>query len=154
ADPQHRHGRAVLLPRESPGKDLLAMRSHGRIMKTSVLVVAIACIASPALAGRGGTYGEIVDAINSTSPGAIKAALERAEYLTCAACVDAVKPLLDNSDRGVRRVAAWFLARRMNEDLVNEMVARLNDVNSERARNAANALGELQRPEAIAPLAT
>ena len=81
---------------------------------------------------------------------AIKSELERAEYLACAACVDYVLPLVDNGDVGIRQVAAWWLARRgTSRQVFRDMLTRLGQPDSVKARNAADVLGELANPQAI-----
>ncbi len=106
--------------------------------------------AAPAHAGRGGSPQAIASAISSGSADAIKAELERAEYLACAACVDYVLPLVDNGDVGIRQVAAWWLARRgTSRQVFRDMLTRLGQPDSVKARNAADVLGELANPQAI-----
>src|SRR5262252_9418963 len=128
------------------------------LRKTTLVLCAFALTAlsgAPARAGRGASYGAMRNAIWSGSTDAIKAELERGETLVCPACVDLVMPLIDHRDAGVRQVAAWWLTRRaVRTDVMNQMFARLADVDSTRARNAADVLGEFQRASAISPLAT
>jgi len=121
---------------------------------TVLAALALACLLpASALAGRGASYTAIRNAIWSGSADAIKAELERAETLVCPACVDLVMPLIDHQDAGVRQVAAWWLTRRaVRTDVQNQMIARLGDVDSVKARNAADILGEFQRVDAIGPL--
>ena len=105
---------------------------------------------APASAGRGGSPQAIASAISSGSADAIKSELERAEYLSCAACVDYVLPLVDNGDAGIRQVAAWWLARRgSSRQVFRDMLTRLGQPDSVKARNAADFLGELANPQAI-----
>jgi len=128
------------------------------LRKTTLVLCAFTLTAlsgAPARAGRGASYTAMRNAIWSGSTDAIKAELERGETLVCPACVDLVMPLIDHRDAGVRQVAAWWLTRRaVRTDVMNQMFARLTDVDSTLARNAADVLGEFQRASAISPLAT
>jgi hypothetical protein len=110
-------------------------------------------LAGTASAGRGGSPGAIRNAINSGSVDAIAAELERAEFLVCGACVDMVRPLVDNPNYKVRQVAAWWLARRAVARTVRiEMLTRLSQPDSTAARNAADVLGELHTVSSIPAL--
>lgn len=104
-------------------------------------------------AGQGSSPEAILTAIGSGSPDAIKAELERAEHLVCAACVDYVLPLIDDGDAGIREVAAWWLIRRgASRPVFRDMLTRLGEPNSLRARNAADVLGAFALPQAIPAL--
>ncbi len=106
-----------------------------------------------ARAGRGGSPQAIQQAIDANSVDAIQAELERAEHLVCAACVDLVMPLVDHPDYRVRRVAAWWLARRAVANQVQvAMLDRLSQSDSTAARNAADVLGELHNPSSVPAL--
>jgi len=59
-------------------------------------------MAGTAVAGRGGSPGAIRNAINSGSVDSISAAVERAEFLVCVACIDMVNPLVDNGNYKLR----------------------------------------------------
>ena len=120
--PQHRHGRSVLLPRE-PGRRWLESTPHGRhrhaqgqnneARSRCVPWASRSAAAGTAVAGRGGSPQAVQLAIASGSPDAIKAELERAEYLVCARLRrhgDAAASTTTTS--GIRQVAAWWLARR------------------------------------------
>lgn len=124
--------------------------------KTKTLLIGCAfsllALAPAAQAGRGSNPGAIKQAIASGSADAIAAELERSENLVCPGCVAMVTPLLDNDDARVRQVAAWWLGRRRASELFVDMVNRLAQPDSRRARNAADALGELRMDKAIAPL--
>jgi HEAT repeat protein len=130
------------------------MRTYKSIKLASAAVFGIAmATAGIAEAGRGGSPGAIQLAINSGSPDAIKAELERAEFLVCGVCVDMVRPLVDSGDAGVRQVAAWWLARRaVSRQVSTDMIARLGQPNSIAARNAADVLGEFHQQSAIPAL--
>jgi len=109
--------------------------------------------AGPAQAGRGGSPQKIASAISSGSADAIKAELEHAEYLVCAACVGYVLPLIDSNDVSVREVAAWWLVRRgTSRQVYRDMLTRLAQPDSVKARNAADVLGEFAYPQAIPAL--
>jgi HEAT repeat protein len=110
-------------------------------------------MAGTAFAGRGGSPTLIKQAITSGSVDAIQAELERAEFLVCGACVDLVKPLVDNPNQKVRQVAAWWLARRAVARQVRvEMLTRLSQPDSTAARNAADVLGEFHTVSSIPAL--
>lgn len=109
--------------------------------------------ASPAHAGHGSSPQAVASAISSGSADAIKSELERSEYLVCAACVDYVLPLIDNADEGIREVAGWWLVRRgIGRQVFTDMLARLGQPDSLRARNAADILGSFAYPQAIPAL--
>jgi HEAT repeat protein len=126
---------------------------RGRLMVAGLAASALLIAAGPVQAGRGGSPQAMATAISSGSADAIKAELERAEYLVCAACVDYVLPLVDNGDAGIRQVAAWWLVRRgAGRQVYRDMLARLSQPDSLRARNAADVLGEFANPQAIPAL--
>ena len=81
-----------------------------------ILAAAIAGVlalgAGTAQAGRGGSAARINDAIASGSADAIIAEVERAERLTCPACVEPLMELLESPRYELREVAAWWFARR------------------------------------------
>jgi HEAT repeat protein len=123
------------------------------MLRNLVIASVVCAFATPALAGRGASPKLIQSAIASGSADAIKAELERAETLPCAGCIDLVTPLVDHQDPSVRQVAAWFLVRRgISAQIRQQMYARLVDVDSIKARNAADVLGEMQHPDAIPQL--
>src|ERR1051325_6711418 len=102
-----------------------------------------------AQAGRNGSPALIKSAIGSNSVDAIEAELERWEYLVCAACSDLVVPLVDHLDYRVRKVAAWWIARRgISKEVYVNMLGRLSQPDSLLARNAADVLGERGAPGA------
>ena len=106
-----------------------------------------------AQAGRGGSPQAIKSAIAANSVDAIQAELERSEYLVCAACTDLVIPLVDHLDYRVRKVAAWWLARRgASRQVYLNMLQRLGQPDSAKASNAADILGELGYPSSIPAL--
>jgi HEAT repeat protein len=106
-----------------------------------------------AQAGTGGSPQAIQQAINANSVDAIKAELERAEFLVCAACVDLVTPLVDHPNAQVRQVAAWWLARRaVARQVQTSMITRLAQSDSTAALNAADVLAELHYVSSIPAL--
>jgi HEAT repeat protein len=123
-------------------------------MRTVKIVLALTLLsATPALAGRGSSPGAIQSAIASDNADTIASELERAEHLVCPTCVKLVRPLLDHRDRRVRQVAAWWLVRRgLQDDLLDDMSARLATGDAVSARNAADVLGEMRARKAVAPL--
>jgi len=127
-----------------------------RYTKLGLVVSALALIAaaaSPAVAGRGSSPAAIQSAIASDSVDVIESELERAEHLVCPVCVKMVRPLIDHPDRRVRLVAAWWLARRgLGADLVASMTDRLAGGDPVEARNAADVLAQLRRPDSVGPL--
>jgi HEAT repeat protein len=109
--------------------------------------------AGTAQAGHNGSPALIKSAIASNSVDAIEAELERSEYLVCAACSDLVVPLVDHLDYRVRKVAAWWIARRgINKQVYVSMLNRLSQPDSFQARNAADVLGELGYSGAVPAL--
>jgi hypothetical protein len=131
------------------------MRSHKRIMLSVVLALAAGLsFGTPAHAGRGSSYGAIMDAIQTKNGDVIASELERAEFLICGACVEPVMNLIDSNDYQIREVAAWWIARRPAQMLeVHDMsIARLYGDDPVLARNAADALGTFRHPNAIQAL--
>ncbi len=110
-------------------------------------------LAGPAYAGRGSSPGAIKTAIASGSVDAISAELERSERLVCGSCVGYVRPLVDHADARVRKVAAWWLARRgLRGELFVEMATRLSQPDSRKAEAAADVLGGIRHPLAAVAL--
>src|SRR4051812_32359423 len=98
----------------------------------------VTAASAPAWAGRGSSPYAVQTAIASGSADAIAAELERAEHLVCTSCETMIRPLLDSENDRVRHVAAWWLARRaVRQDVIAEMVSRLDGGDSVKARNAA-----------------
>ncbi|MBK9032928.1 MAG: HEAT repeat domain-containing protein [Myxococcales bacterium] len=111
-------------------------------------------LASPAVAGRGGSASRIANATNTGSVDAIIAEVERAERLPCDACVPIVMDLLDHDRYEVREVAAWWFARRANlrVELAARATSDLAGTDSRLARNSADLLGAFMHPQAIPAL--
>jgi len=138
------------------------MRTHSQIRNNArlTLVASIAftdlgagLFAGTARAGHNGSPALLKSAIDSGSADAIEAELEHTEYLVCAACSDMVLPLVDNLDYGVRKAAAWWIARRgVAHDVYVAMLTRLSQPDSTAARNAADILGELAYPSSVPAL--
>ncbi len=132
------------------------MRINMNAKKLAVVVTSFGLVLAAgrgAYAGTGGSPQAIQQAISANSVDAIKAELERAEFLVCAACVDLVTPLVDHPDARVRQVAAWWLARRaVARQVQTAMITRLSQPDSTAALNAADILGELHTVSSIAPL--
>ncbi len=123
------------------------------------LVPAALCIglaATPALAGRGGSFGTIRSAAEHGSPDAIVAALEQAENIPCTSeCMTFVMGLLDHDSYYVRDAAAWWFARRpaQKSELAERATARLASGNSAQVRSAADTLARVGHPRVVADLA-
>jgi HEAT repeat protein len=106
-----------------------------------------------AYAGTGGSPQAIQQAISANSVDSIQAELERAEFLVCSACVDLITPLVDHPDYRVRRVAAWWLARRaVSKQVQVSMLTRLSQADSTAALDAADVLAELHYVSSIPAL--
>jgi HEAT repeat protein len=130
------------------------MRAKMKTRKVAIVVCLGALLGARAVrAGTGGSPQAIQQAIAASSVDAIKAELERAEFLVCAACVDMVMPLVDHPDAGVRQVAAWWLSRRaVSRQLQVSMLNRLSQPDSTAALNAADVLAELHYVSSIPAL--
>ncbi len=112
--------------------------------------------AGTAQAGRGGSAARIHDAIASGSTDAVIAEVERAERLTCSACVEPLMELLDSPRYELREVAAWWFARRpvIKAQLSSQGMTALAGSDSIAARNAADMLGAFGHPQAVPALVT
>ena len=125
----------------------------GRLAVIGLAGGALLLGAGTAQAGRGSSPQAVASAIASGSPDAIKSELERSEHLVCAACVNYVLPLIDNDDAGIREVAGWWLVRRgSGRKVFTDMLTRLSQPDSIKARNAADILGSFAYPQAIPAL--
>jgi HEAT repeat protein len=114
------------------------------VLSVAVLGMGGVLAAGTAQAGHGGSPELIKSAIASNAVDAIEAELERSEYLVCGACSDLVIPLVDHLDYRVRKVAAWWIARRgVSKQVYVSMLGRLSQPDSFLARNAADVIGEL-----------
>ncbi|MGE0545719.1 MAG: HEAT repeat domain-containing protein [Kofleriaceae bacterium] len=109
---------------------------------------------SPAMAGRGGSAAQIQSAVSSGSVDAIIAEIERAEALMCADCVQIVTNLTEHPRYEVRKVAAWWFAKRpgLQKMLATEFVSELSSTNSIKVRNAADFLGATKTYTALPAL--
>lgn len=112
-------------------------------MKLAAVVLTFAASATPALAGKGGSNGKIVEAVRSGSVDAIVAEVERAEGLICEECVQTMINLTEDDRLEVREVAAWWFAKRPGSK--NVMVSQMKDDlklgDSTHVRNAADFVG-------------
>jgi HEAT repeat protein len=98
-----------------------------------------------AWAGRGGSTTAIKAAVQSGSADAIVAELERAEFLACLSCIDAVLPLVDHSSARVRDAAGWWLGRRgVRTEVLSDMTTRLGGSDPIAARNAGDVLAAMR----------
>src|SRR5262249_35600043 len=113
-------------------------------MKTinkKLATVAVALFAAvPAYAGKGGSNGAIVAAVQSGSVGSIIAEVERTEGLGCEECIQTVTNLTEDSRYAVREVAGWWFAKRpaMQQVLAQQFTADLANGSSIKVRNAAD----------------
>ncbi len=123
-------------------------------MKLAAVVLALGTLATPALAGKGGSAAAINAAVASGSVDAIIAEVERAESLICTECVQTLTNLTEDSRYEVREVAAWWFARRpgLKDMLTEQFVGELPTGNAVQVRNAADFLGATRSYEAIPQL--
>lgn len=121
-------------------------------MKLAAVAFILAATATtPALAGKGGGYGLIRDAIASHSQDAIIAELERSESLMCPDCVPLVTSLLSDDRYAVREAAGWWFSRRPGymKQLTTQMLSDLQTGDAIHIRNAADFLGATVNHDAI-----
>lgn len=106
-------------------------------------------------AGRGASYGSIVEAIRTGNADVIASELERAERLACAECVAPVMELLDSDEPRVREVASWWFARRpmLKAAITLQSVARVMGPDGKQAERAADVLGTFRHPGVLPALA-
>ncbi|MBL8622020.1 MAG: HEAT repeat domain-containing protein [Myxococcales bacterium] len=123
-------------------------------LSTFVATALLVGLASPALAGRGGSAARIQGAAATGSVDAIVAEVERAERLTCDACIPVVMDLLDHDRYEVREVAGWWFARHaaLRTELAARATTDLAGADSRLARNGADLLGAFMHPSAIPAL--
>jgi HEAT repeat protein len=125
-------------------------------LKESLMRTAIGfmLLSATAFAGRGGSTIAIEQAAASGSVDAVLAELERAEYLACTSCIDAVLKLVDNPSARVRQAAGWWLTKRgVRTVVIADMSARLKEQDPIAARNAADVLRGLKDPSTLPQLA-
>jgi len=120
-------------------------------MKLAAVAFVLAASMTPALAGKGGGYGLIRDAIASHSQDAIIAELERSESLMCPDCVPLVTSLLSDDRYAVREAAGWWFSRRPGymKQLTTQMLGDLQTGDARHIRNAADFLGATVNHDAI-----
>src|SRR5262249_26597082 len=120
-----------------------------------ILSVLLLLAAGTAFAGRGATYGSVMDAIATNNADVIASELERGEWLTCAACAGPVLELLDSDQYRVREAAAWWLSRRPVLAAAGTMqsIAGTRGNDAKAAEYAAAALGTFRRPNTLPILA-
>jgi len=120
-----------------------------------ILSVLLLLAAGTAFAGRGATYGSVMDAIATNNADVIASELERGEWLTCAACAGPVLELLDSDQYRVREAAAWWLSRRpvLAAAATMQSIARIQGNDAKAAEYAADALGTFRRPNTLPILA-
>ncbi|MDB4969664.1 MAG: lyase domain protein repeat-containing protein [Myxococcales bacterium] len=123
-------------------------------MRTAIVMMALLAPLS-AFAGRGGSTVAIKAAAQSGSADAIVAELERAEFLACLSCIDAVLPLVDHESARVRDAAGWWLGRRgVRSQVISTMQARLAGGDPVAARNAGDVLAAMRDYTTLPALTT
>ncbi|HZS36917.1 MAG TPA: HEAT repeat domain-containing protein [Polyangia bacterium] len=123
------------------------------IGKIGLGMVVLTAFSQAALAGRGGSTGAIISAVNSGSSDAIVAEIERAEELACLSCIAPVQKLVDYPDARVRDAAGWWLGRRgVRDEVIASMTSRLSLQDPQAARNAADVLGGMRDFSTLAAL--
>lgn len=128
------------------------MTKHTR---TVLLAASMLAAASPAFAGRGGSFAKIRSAAEHGSTDAIVAELERAENIPCSTeCMTFVMDLLEHDSWYVRDGAAWWFARRPSQkaELEERSLALLATGASVDVRNAADTLARVGHPRDIEAL--
>lgn len=123
---------------------------------SKLAAVAIALSATPALAGKGGSNAAIVAAVQSGSTDAILAEVERSEGLLCEECIQTVTNLTEDSRFAVRKVAAWWFAKRpgLKNLMVEQMVVDLTSGDALHVRNAADFVGAVMSYTSLPALRT
>lgn len=123
-------------------------------MKLAAVALTFAASATPALAGKGGSNGKIVEAVRSGSVDAIIAEVERAEGLICEDCVQTMINLTEDNRLEVREVAAWWFAKRPGTKniMVSQMKDDLKLGDSTHVRNAADFVGYVREYTALPEL--
>lgn len=111
----------------------------------AVLSLAVVSLSAPALAGKGGSAGQLRSAVASGSVDAIIAEIERTESLMCGECVQTMTELVDHERYEVREAAGWWFAKRptLKKMMIEQMVEDL-DGSGTTARNAADFLGAVR----------
>lgn len=114
--------------------------------KLAAVALTLGALATPALAGKGGSAANIQQAVASGSTDAIVAEVERSEMLICNDCIATVTALTQDDRYQVREVAAWWFAKRPM--LKDAMVQQMNDAlltgDSVHVRNAADFVGRVR----------
>lgn len=128
------------------------MTSLFRLSLLTSLVLLLS--AAPALAGKGGSVGQIKSAVASGSVDAIIAEIERSESLMCPECVDVMTNLLDHPRYEVREAAGWWFAKRpaLKAAMVEQMVDDLGTGTGNSVRNAADFLGAVRATDRLPAL--
>lgn len=128
------------------------MTSLFRLSLVTSLVLLLS--ATPSLAGKGGSAGQIKSAVASGSVDAIVAEIERAEALVCPECIDVMTNLLDHPRYEVREAAGWWFAKRpaLKAEMVEQMVSDLGTGTGVSVRNAADFLGAVRAADRLPAL--
>jgi HEAT repeat protein len=114
---------------------------------SALSLAALLAGSSVALAGKGGSAGQIRSAISAGSVDSIVAELERTEGLVCTECVDIVTALTDHNSYAVREAAGWWFAKRpsLATMMISQMVDDLTlQTDARKVRNAADFLGAVR----------
>lgn len=124
------------------------------ITKLAAVATTMCALASPSYAGKGGGAALIEAAVASGSQDAILAEVERSEGLICPECVQTVTNLIADSRFPVRKVAAWWFAKRpqLKELMVAQMVEDLSNGDAIHVRNAADFVGNVMEYTALPAL--
>jgi HEAT repeat protein len=102
---------------------------------------------------QGATAESVTLAVESDVASSIIAELERSENLLCPRCVGPVLGLLGDDRYEVRVAAAWWIAKRpQRRQAASNAVAAVASNDSDTVRNAADVLGALGHPDAVAGL--
>jgi hypothetical protein len=122
------------------------MTTKLRSFVAAAAVAFVATLATPALAGKGGSAGQLRSAVASGSVDAIIAEIERTESLMCGECLETMTNLVDHDRYEVREAAGWWFAKRptLKKLMIEQMVADLGAGGGISARNAADFLGAVR----------
>jgi len=111
------------------------------------------CAGHASARAQGATAETVTQAVESDVASSIIAELERSENLLCPRCVGPVLGLLDDDRYEVRVAAAWWIAKRPQaRQAGSNATSAVASNDSTTVRNAADVLGALGNPNAVAAL--